>query len=513
MAGITARLFSRLAGPAIASAASSLASRIVAQYESLRWPQGGRRRPPPETGPDDRDNLPLHERRLSIAEGRHLHRNDLMVGGMLHTIRTLAVGASGGNPVFCTPDKEWNAKAQPAWRRYAKRCDWRGTGVCWSDAMGLGLVSVLRDGDVLTVWDEALLEGGCLWYEADQLVEVPDQEWRAQAAALGFAEPDPVTGVVTPYLQSSGVVRDRYGRVRGYITTADYGQQCVPMARATAWRPGQCRLTMQAYRFNQYRGNSSLIAMLSAVSDVRQMVLSEIQTGKRTAQEALLVKQKRPPLMGNGLTDLGVQPATQRYEDLEEAYGGAVAYVAVDEDMKILGNDRPAPQVRQFAEWVSEAAGKSLGLFPVFTTGKISNPASARLEVLLTWAAFRVWQKVLERGPIDFVVPRVVDLLARRGEIPPCPVPVEECYQVEWPSMPLLTPKEEIEAAVARIKAGGSDFATEFGPTWPETVRRLAEQKNLLTEELALEFISVFETVSGTNMNQRTQRTDGGSQA
>ena len=75
--------------------------------------------------------------------------------------------------------------------------------------------------------------------------------------------------------------------------------------------------------------------------------------------------------------------------------------------------------------------------------------------------------------------------------------------------MPLLSPKDEIEASVSRIKAGGSDFESEFGPEWPNIVRRLAAQKDLLTSELGLEFISVFETVSGTNLNQRTQKGDG----
>ena len=78
--------------------------------------------------------------------------------------------------------------------------------------------------------------------------------------------------------------------------------------------------------------------------------------------------------------------------------------------------------------------------------------------------------------------------------------------------MPLLTPKEEIEAAVARIKAGGSNFEAEFGPAWPEVVRKLADQKDLLTRELGLEFISVFETVSGTNLNQKTQQTSAAAQ-
>ena len=507
MPGMLTRAVTRLAGPAIAGAAADLAGRIVAQYESLRWAQVGRRRPPPETGPDHTDNLPLRERHLSVAEGRNLHRNDLMAGGLLETIRTLAVGPQGGSPVFTTPDSEWNQAAQKAWRSWAKlACDFRGTGVCWSDSIGLGLTSILRDGDYLTCWDEAMLEGGCIWYEADQLAEIAAADWAANAVAQGLAELDPLTGQMVPLSQQSGVIRDRFGRVRGWVATSEYGQQTVPWAKATVWRPEQARLTMKPYRFNQIRGNSSLIAMISAISDVRAMVLAEIQSGKRAAQEAIAIKQKRPPLLGNGLTDAGVTPATQRYEEFEESYGGAVLYMGVDDDAKVVGNERPAPQVRQFAEWVSEVAGKSLGLFPVFASGKITNPANARLEVLLTWAAFRVWQKMLERGPVDFVVPRVLGMLQKSGAIPPCPVDLAESYQVSWPEMPLLTPKEEIEAKVMRIKAGGSDFEAEFGPSWPEIVRRLAAQKDLLTQELGLEFISVFETVSGTNLNQKTQQ-------
>lgn len=510
MPSIFARAVSRIAGPAITRAAGDLAGKIVAQYESLRWNQGGRRRPPPETGADHLDNLPLRDRQVSIAEGRNLHRNDLTVGGILRTVRTLAVGPQGGNPVFNTVDATWNQAAQKAWRSWAKKaCDYRGTGLTWSDSLGLGLISVLRDGDYLTCWDESILAGGCLWYEADQLAEIAAGDWAANAVAQGLSELDPVTGKPVPLQQSCGVIRDRFGKVRGFVATAGYGQQCIPWALATVWRPEQARLTMDPYRFNQIRGNSSLIAMISAISDVRAMVLAEIQTAKRTAQEALAIKQKRPPLLGNGLTDAGATPATQRYEELEEAYGGAVAYMGMDDDVKVISNDRPAPQVRQFAEWVAEVAGKSLGLFPVFSSGKITNPANARLEVLLTWSAFRVWQKMLERGPVDFVVPRVLDMLIRRGELPRCPVPLDQCYQVSWPAMPLLTPGEEIAAAVARIKAGGSDFETEFGPAWPEIVRKLATQKDLLTQELGLEFISVFETVSGTNLNQKTQKGEG----
>lgn len=485
--------------------------RVVAQYESLRWNQGGRRRPPLESGADDKDNLPLHERRLSISEGRHLDRNDLQVGGLLETIETLAVGASGGNPVFCTSDPAWNTAAQKVWRAWAKACDWRGTGLSWSDSIRLGLRSILRDGDYLTCWDRDLLDGQCLWYEADQLVEIAAGEWAQAAAAMGLTEPDPLTGRPTPYLQRSGAIVDRFGRVRAYAATSEYGQQCVAMRQATVWRTDQARLTMRPYRFNQYRGNSALIAMISAISDVRAMILAEIQSAKRTSQESIFVKQKRRALLGNGVI-VGDEEPEQRYEDLEEAYGGAVVYGGPEDDMKLLANDRPAPNVREFAQWVSEVAGKRLGLFPVFASGKITNPANARLEILLTWSAFKVWQKMLERGPVDFVVPRVIDLLVSRGALAPCPVPAAESYQVEWPAMPLLTPKDEIEASVARIKAAGSDFETEFGPEWQAVVRKLAAQKDLLTKELGLEFISVFETVSGTNLNQKTQKAEGKTQ-
>lgn len=508
MAGFAGTMLRRVAGPTIAGMIADGAARIAAQYESLRTNQGGRRRPPLESGADDLDNLKGYERRLSVAEGRNLDRNDLSIQGLLETIGTLAVGPQGGSPVFCTADQEWNQAAQRAWRRWAKGCDWRGTGLTWSDSIRLGLRSILRDGDYLTVWDEALLDGGCLWYEADQLVEIEGAAWTQHAAELGLAEPDPATGRPVPYQQRSGVVVDRYGRVRAYVATAEYGQQYVPWARATVFRPEQARLTLRPYRFNQLRGNSSLIAMISAVSDVRQMVLAEIQSAKRTATEAVVVKQKRPPLLGNGVLT-GDEAPTTRYEDLEEAYGGAVSYMGTEDSAELLHNDRPAPNVRDFATWISEVSGKALGLFPVFASGKITNPANARLEVLLTWAAFRVWQKMLERGPVDFVVPRVVRMLERRGALAACPVPAEESYQVAWPEMPLLTPKDEIEAAVARIKAGGSDFETEFGPEWPAIVRRLAGQKDLLTKELGLEFISVFETVSGTNLNQKTQKAEG----
>lgn len=497
----------RVAGPAIERAVSERAGKIVALYESLRVPQGGRRRPPLETGADDQDNLKGHDRRLSVAEARHLDRNDLQVQGLLETIGTLAVGPQGGNPVFSTPDQTWNAAAQRAWRRWAKRCDWRGTGVTWSDSIRLGLRSILRDGDYLTVWDADLLDGQCLWYEADQVVDIESAAWQAEAATRGWSEVDALTGRPAPYVQRSGVIVDRYGRVRGYVATSEYGRTAVPWSSATAWRPEQARLSMRAYRFNQYRGNSSLLAMLSAVSDVRQMVLAEIQSAKRTATEAVVVKQKRPPLLGNGVLTGDAAP-TQRYEELEEAYGGAVSYMGTEDSAELLRNDRPAPNVRDFARWVGELSGKSLGLFPVFSSGQATNPATARLEVLLTWAAFRVWQKMLERGPVDHVVPKVVDLLIRRGELPACPVQPAECYKVSWPAMPLLSPTDEIAASVAKIKAGGSDFESEFGPEWQSVVRKLAEQKDLLTQELGLEFISVFETVSGTNLNQKTQKTD-----
>ena len=474
------------------------AEAATASYDAIERPRDRRIATIAQTGPEA-SSLPPRSRLQSIAESRQLIENDLTASGLFNTIQTNVVGPTGGKPVFHTPDKNWNAAAAALIATWAKDCDYRIPGLNLNEWLKIALASFLGDGDFLLVHDPDLTGNKLLTYEADQICDLR----KADFAATNWGRQG--------HTQVSGVIADRTGRVAAYIGSAKRGQISTTASAATIYPADVARLIYRPRRFSQYRGASVLLPMITVLSDFRALIESEIKTAKRIATEALFIEQENPTagLFGNltpeqlaaGTTSdpTALAAPTSRYEELEDAYGGAVTYGKKGEKINVLANNRPALGIKDFELHAKQSCGLSLGLYKMFSTGEVTTSYSAaRAELILTHAIFASLQKFLERQILDHTYPRLLNSAIAAGTLPPAPagVAVASSYTVQWPAMPILDALDEIEAFYRRIRYGQTNFDLELGPEREAIHTRLAENMQFLRES-GLENLPYFATASG----------------
>ena len=490
---------------------------VKAQYELLARRQD-RPRPMVADGGNEDSVLPAYRRPLSIAEARELHENDLNIEALLGSMQTHVVGDCGGKAVFHTADKVWNAKAANLMKRWQRDCDFRIPGQHFNDWLKLALLSSLRDGDFALVFDVDLTEGKTLTFEADQVCEVEAKDWPAYAEKNGWTYDDPQDKKKKlPLIQRSGCLIDGHGRLVAIVTSSKRGLSAAPAASVTIYKIADARMVFRPQRLNQYRGNSVLLAMVTVINDFRQLIAAEIKSAKRIAQDALIVQRDNPSADILGAANLSADqltegtgqsipaPSPARYEELEEAYGGGVGYIGINDKVTPVINNRPQPAIKDFELHTKQSCGLALGLYKMFSIGEVSTSYSAaRAELLLTHATFRCMQKWLERQILDFVFGKLLSGWIRDRKldtIPADPVTGEaplpdETYTVDWPALPVLDPVAEVDAALKRLKGGLSNFDQELGADAEKSLLRLAENIKFLKEN-GLDILSIFETASG----------------
>ncbi len=486
------------------------ADAATASYDAIERPRDRRVATIATSGPET-SSLPPRTRLQSIAEARQLIENDLTASGLFNTLQTNVVGATGGKPLFHTSDKSWNAAAAAYLAAWAKDCDYRIPGQNLNEWLKIALASFLGDGDFLLVHDVDLTGNKLLAYEADQVCELRKGDFAG------------TTWGKTGHLQTSGVIVDSAGRSVAYIGSKKRGQVSTTTAASTIYPASVARLIYRPKRFSQYRGASVLLPMITVLSDFRALIESEIKTAKRIATEALFVEQENPTagLFGNltpeqlaaGTTadPTSLAAPTSRYEELEDAYGGAVTYGRKGEKVTVLGNTRPALGIKDFELHAKQSCGLSLGLYKMFSTGEVTTSYSAaRAELILTHALFASLQKFLERQILDHLYPRLLSNAIATGALPPAPAGVDlaSSYTVQWPTMPILDALDEIEAFYRRIRYGQTNFDIELGPEREAIHQRLAENMQFLRDS-GLENLPYFATASGAPVTSEPSNAKG----
>jgi len=498
----------------VTEARLTMVDKVKADFESLRWTPG-RSRPAIETGAIEDTALPMHKRLLSVSEARHLDNNDLNVSALLDTIKTFSVGTEGGKVIFTSADQTWNTAAGKYFNtQWAKNCDYRQSEV-FNTILGQVLISIVRDGDCLIVCDADLTEGKLLTFEADQICEIAGQDWKNEAVKRGYSEL--VDGKAVPLKQVQGVVLNRLGKVMYYVTHSGHGAQSVAWKDATVFPASICRLVKDGKRLNQVRGVSKLIPMVDTLHDLRQILKSEVQSAKVISERALIIKQRDPAsaiMAESGMSPEDLAKGTgetlnlfvpRKYEALEEGFGGVVEHVSKDDEFQFVENTRPSRGIAEFVTYSVSVAGKALGLFNCFSTGKVdASYSAARAEILLTYATFSKWQKVLERGVMDFAVPLVIQNAVKAGELPA--MPEDFSFRCDWPVAIQLDPDKEISAAEKRLKAGLSTFSEELGANSEQKLDKLGEEKKGL-EKRGLTNLTFFQATGGSQVQPADQKT------
>lgn len=463
-----------------------------------------RRQPQVEVKSEDQVLEP-RKRLLSHNIGRDLERNFASARGLIHQFRVNVVGAEGKVQINA-PDGEAAGK----WFNevFSKSCDFRDD-LHWSTVLQNVVAAAIREGDLLAVFDDGLTEddsGKLIHFEADQIASVSDKLLPQ------------IPGYQKGWNQESGIVRDRMGKIVGYIATGKRGLAVIDSLDDATFYPREiARLVKNPWRLNQGRGVSAMLTAATNFQDLYEILAKELQSAKVAAsiagwterQDAVMdyddpasLSQFLPENSGKATADTATEgagsndPAAPNYERFEALTGGIWEYLAKGDKINFANIDRPNVHLAEFIEAVLGHAGASMGLARAYTILRAdSSYTSFRGDMVLSWATFYMMQKWLERDYADWVAIRAIRWAMRRGVVPVMADGWEQSLSWQWPKMPHVDELKEQGATKQALKNGTTDFSKQLGPDWRKKLEAYAEQINEI-RRLGLP-LSILETIGG----------------
>ena len=495
-----ARDRAELARLAVTTAVYERRARVMAKYDATES-QTKRRQPTIEVKGEDQI-FDMRKRTLGANIGRDLERNYAPARGIINQFRMNVVGALGKLQVNVDGGDEAAAWFNGEW---AKDCDLRDD-MHWSEVCQNVVAGVLREGDLLAVVDDGLIEdsGKLVHWESDQIVPLAEN-----LVPAGYK------GAV----QENGIIRDPTGKVLAYVVTGKHGAQIINDAtEATVWTRENARHVKNPWRLNQGRGIPSLITNATNFLDLYEILGAELGSAKRNAVIAGFTKRGNavtewdattqapgflPENSGKDATTTaaeganGADPAARNYEHFENLSGGFWEYVDQGDEIVFPDIKRPNVQLAPFIEAVLCYAGASMGLARAYSLLRAdSSYTSFRGDMILSWAsAFYPMQKWLERRYADWVARRVLAWAQRKGKVGKLPDRWERSLSWLWPTMPAVNELEEEKGRTEAIKNGTTDYSQILGPDWRKRFKSLADQLQV-GRDLALP-LAVFEQKSG----------------
>jgi capsid protein len=332
------------------------------------------------------------------------------------------------------------------------------------------LTAVVREGDLLCVFDDGIIEGGgkVLWFEADQICDCENL-------------PAPWNDAKR-FTMESGVIVDKWGRPQAYICTRTRGQISVPYEKCTIFPADKCRLVKSTWRVNMLRGSAQLLTSSADLQDGYELREKEKQTAKLGASLAGVVTSQSglPPI---DMTNPGNQsdgstagvPSAVNYNRLESFTGGILEYLEPGDKFEPISFDRPTVNFRDALDWNARTACAALNLTKTYST--LSTEASYtafRGDMLLAWAGFEVWQKFLERHVCDWLASKAIAWAVATKKLQPPQSDFSMSW--DWPKMPAIDPLKEASAKAMNLTNLLADYAEILGPDWRKKLSALAEQ-------------------------------------
>lgn len=463
-------------------------SEVLQQYDVLKHTKQ-RRKPIIEYGNED-TQLNTNSRYQIINLCREIERNTSAGKTLITQLKNNVIGTEGKLQLNIK-EKE-NAKKVNQWFNsiYAKNCDSKADQHL-NDILKNILASVIREGDVLLVFDDFLKnDGKLIIYEADQLVEVQENEWKNQKK---WTEKITVNGKkqTVPLQQSQGVVYDRYGAVVAYIVTYKHGQQKQRLKDVTVLPINVCKFVKNTTRPNQLRGTGEFNAIISDLHDVHECQTAEILTAKLGATMAGVITKKdsadEEAVFRGGInpeTLIDIDPATitgqtttDNYEQLEILCGGNLEYLSTEEEFKPINFDRPNLDLQKFVTNVKNSAGAALGLAKCFSQLQTTASYTAfKGELSLSEITFKKWRKYIERYVCDWWGVKAIKWAIENNELN-INLPEDWKYKISWtwPSPIIIDPVKDVKAKQQAIKDGYISYAELLGPDYKEKIDTASE--------------------------------------
>ena len=472
--------------------------KILAKWDVL---ENNRLRKQPARETSDEGGIYTQTKRLLGCNlGRDLERNYSPAKGMLHQFRVNVVGSLGKLQVNTDGGEDATDWFNEVW---SKDCDFRDD-LDWSTLLQNILAGVHRDGDVLAVVDDDLVEdtGKILTWEADQVVPFESKVFEATSDwGKKDANGKPM------FVQDSGIIRDTWGRIAAFISTGLRGHAVISKFEdASVWKREQARLIRHPWRLNQGRGTPAILTASSNFVDLYEILASELQSAKRTAKQYAYVHRDNavtnfdsptagteflPENDGRTSTDVAADGANQtthtarNYEKLETFTGGLTDYLDPQDKVEFPKLDHPNSSLAQFIEAVHGYSGSALGLARAYTILRADSSYTAfRGDMIMTWVTFYWLQKWLERQVADWVARRVLGWAQRKKQVAPLPAGWERSLSWTWPKMPEVDELDAENAVAAALKNGTTDYSQLLGPDWRKRLQGLADQVQFIREIL-----------------------------
>lgn len=461
---------------------------VLQKYDAVET-STARRRPSPETKNEDEIYGP-RKRALGANVGRDLERNYSPARGILHQFRINVVGHLGKIQVNTEGGKvaaEWFNEV------WSKDCDFRES-LHWSDICQNVVASILREGDVVTVFDDELIEdsGKLLYWESDQVVPLSDKLFR-----------DSQWGNMPGFTQDGGIIRDNYGRAMAYVTTGKRGAMIVDKKEdATIWSRDVARHVKCNWRLNQGRGIPAILASANSFQDLYEILTAELATAKRRAVIAGYTKRAEavtdydnpgdtpeflPENTGKATDTVDAEAANAatnegtNYERFEQLAGGYWEYLQSGDEVEFPNIDRPNIHLPEFIESVLGHAGAGMGIARAYATLHAETSYTAfRGEMILSWATFTCMQKWLERSFADWVGIRALNWGMRQGFIDEMPGGWERSISWAWPKMPAVDELKEQKGRQAALQNITTNWSELLGPDWQTKITAMGEQLEII---------------------------------
>lgn len=456
-----------------------------------------RRRATIETSSED-GQITTSQRLESLNIGRDLRRNFTAAKAHLQQFIIQAVGT--GPKIIIRGEDDASKKAGEWFNgEYAKDCDSRDD-TPFGEQVGILLESVIRDGELVSVFDDIDREDGKLiYYESDQMAQINANDWKTQTQWPS-----------DKYKQEKGIIFDNKGRIEAYALSAKRGLVEYKLEDCTIFKKGTAKHIKRPFRFNQRRGISDMLTSSASHQDLYEIISSQLQTSKLGAKLAGKVTRANTleemgldngidieaALSGTGAAATAGEKTNDNYERYESLTGGFLEYLQPGDQFELLNFDRPGVNLKDFVTYVNIMNGLSMGLFSCYSTGVVSTSYTAfRGEQLMTWPVFEFWQKFLERRFIDWVVPKAVEFGIENNFIKRPPVGWARGLTARWPKMREVDLGAHANAIDSLLKNAQTDFAELLGPDWKDQIDTFAEQVDYIrSKNLPL---GMFETKAG----------------
>lgn len=490
------------------------AKSIRAEYDVLKTNRL-RRKPSAETKTEGQIYDPT-KRAQGANIGRDIERNYAPGRGIILQFRNNVVGSLGKMRVNVEGGEEAAKWFNSDW---SKNCDFRDD-THWSYILQNVLASCLREGDMLAVFDDGLIEdsGKLITWESDQIVPLSDQALKASR----------FPGAV----QDGGILRDKMGRILGYVTTGKRGlAQISDIADATIFSRDNAVMPRAPWRLNQGRGIGPMITAAASFLDLYEMISRELQSAKRAAAQYAFIQREDavddwdtpgshpeylPENDGKTASDVASEgansttnPEARNYEALEAFTGGHTDYGDPSDKIVFPPADRPNVNMAAFDEFILCRAGAAFGLARAYSLLRADTSYTAfRGDMIMSWSgAFYPLQKWLERAFADWVGVKALRWAQRKGLVSPLADGWERQISWTWPTMPEVNEVDAESAIASALKNGTTDYSELLGPDWREKLESLAEQIEVV-RKLGLP-LSVLEGKSGGTVpvtNQEQQK-------